>query len=305
MLRLSEHRRSWLRWIFTGPNGIRAGWSVLIFAAFIAAATGALQLVLSLTHFEKPHGALSAGFLILAELISVATVLGATTVMARIEHRSIWSYGLTGRHRLANFLLGCAGGFMSLCLVIGLLWAGGYIVFDGVALRGVQALFYGAESLFGFILVGVAEETIFRGYLLSTLGRGIGFWPGAWLLSFLFAAAHIHNLGENGPGIAQVVLGGLVFCLMLRVTGSLWLSIGFHTMWDWGQSFFYGTPDSALLMQRHLLTTHPAGDPRFSGGAVGPEGSVLAPIGLIIIPLLLVWYRRRMGLTAKTSTVPL
>jgi membrane protease YdiL (CAAX protease family) len=288
--------------IFAGPNGIRAGWSILIFAAFIAAATGALQLVLYLIHFKKPQGALSAGFLILAELISIATVLGANAVMARIENRSIWSYGLTGPNRVTNFLLGCAGGFVSLCLVIPLLWSGGYIVFDGVAMHGVPALTYGAVSLFGFFLVGLAEETIFRGYLLSTLGRGIGFWPAAWLLSFLFAAAHIHNLGENAAGIAQVVLGGLVFCLLLRVTGSLWLSIGFHTTWDWGQSFFYGTPDSALLMQGQLLTTHPAGNPRFSGGAVGPEGSVLAPIGLIIIPLLLVWICRRMGLTTKTAT---
>jgi hypothetical protein len=57
--------------------------------------------------------------------------------------------------------------------------------------------------------------------------------------------------------------------------------VGFHGGWDWGLSFFYGTPDSGLVLEGHLLATHPRGDPRWSGGAAGPEGS------LLILPLLI------------------
>ena len=42
MIRLSEHHRATLRWIFLGPNGIRAGWSIGIFLLVIGVAGGLL-----------------------------------------------------------------------------------------------------------------------------------------------------------------------------------------------------------------------------------------------------------------------
>ena len=307
MIRLTDTQRDWLRWIFTGSNGIRAGWSILIFLAMIAAVGGALQLGLHLLHFKKPEGEVRPHFLLLAEAFTIALVLGAGAIMGRIEKRSVWSYGLTGPHKLTNFLIGAAGGLASLSVVVFALWAGGFLVFDGVALHGWPILGYGVAWLFCFFLVGVAEETMFRGYLLSTLTRGIGFWPGAVLLSLLFAAAHIHNKGENALGIGEVVVAGLVLCLMLRVTGSLWMSIGFHATWDWAQSYFYGTPDSAMMMQGHLLITHAVGDPAFFRRQRGPEGSVLAPLGMAIGPLVLVLICRQIGLAVPrpaTQNIP-
>jgi membrane protease YdiL (CAAX protease family) len=298
MIRLSDSQRARLRWIFTGSDGIRAGWSVAIFLGIIMAASSLMNLGLHLAH-HKPHedsGEVAPVFILLAEAALIALVLGATAVMRRIEKRSIWSYGLSGPNKLTNFLVGLVGGFVSLSVVVGALYAGGYLAFDGLALHGVSIAGYALVWLLAFFMVGVAEETIFRGYLLTTLTRGMGFWPGATLLSVLFAVAHISNKGENVLGILQVFIAGMVLCLMLRVTGSLWMSIGFHTTWDWAQSYFYGTPDSAKLMKGHLLLTHAAGSPFFSGGTAGPEGSVFAPLGMVIGPLVLVWLCQRTGL---------
>ena len=80
----------------------------------------------------------------------------------------------------------------------------------------------------------------------------------------------------------------MVFCFSLWRTGSLWWAIGFHTSWDWSQSFLYGVADSGTMVQHHLLATHPVGKPILSGGATGPEGSIfiiaiLALISLIIL----------------------
>ena len=80
----------------------------------------------------------------------------------------------------------------------------------------------------------------------------------------------------------MVGCGGFVFCLSLWYTKSLWWAIGFHAGWDWGQSYLYGTPDSGLLTQGHLRVSHSAGNRLLSGGATGPEGS------LLILPLLIV-----------------
>ena len=130
-------------------------------------------------------------------------------------------------------------------------------------------------------MVGISEESLLRGYLQFTLARGVGFWWAAVLLSVAFALSHIHNGGESPSGLVVVALGGLVFCLSLWYTKSLWWAIGFHAGWDWGQSYLYGTADSGLLLQGHLLTSHPSGNPRWSGGATGPEGS------LLILPILI------------------
>jgi uncharacterized protein len=159
-------------------------------------------------------------------------------------------------------------------------------VFGGAALQGLPALGYGLAWLLDFIMVGITEEALYRGYLQATLTRGIGFWPAAIGLSLLFGAAHLQNAGETVPGIIGVILHGLFYCLLLRLSGSLWLGIGFHAAWNWAQSYLYGTAQSGHLMQGHLFVTQASGDALISGGSAGPEGSLLGlpveAIGLLV-----------------------
>jgi uncharacterized protein len=142
-------------------------------------------------------------------------------------------------------------------------------------LQGLPALGYGLAWLLDFIMVGITEEALYRGYLQATLTRGIGFWPAAISLSLLFGAAHLQNAGETVPGIIGVILHGLFYCLLVRLKGSLWLGIGFHAAWNWAQSYLYGTAQSGHLMQGHLFVTRASGDALISGGSAGPEGSLL------------------------------
>jgi hypothetical protein len=92
-----------------------------------------------------------------------------------------------------------------------------------------------------------------------------------------------------------VGLIGLVFCLALWRTGSLWWAIGFHAAWDWAQSFLYGVADSGTIAQGRLFAAHPLGRPILSGGLTGPEGSAfILPIVLLSAGAIL--------LTAPRST---
>ena len=267
------------------------GFRVFLFLAMIAAPAIAIQAALAHLH-PKPHGALSPGFLIAGELTAVALILGATAVMGRLEGRSVWSYGLAGARPLSDLAAGAVGGLISLTVLVVLLSAARLLLFDGVVLHAAQAVAYGATWLLAFLLVGLAEEMMFRGYLQTALSRRIGFWKAAAVLSVLFAAAHLGNRGETVPGLLGVVAAGLLFCLLLRVSGSLWLGIGFHAAWDWSQSYLYGVADSALVFQGGLMESHPAGDVGWSGGSAGPEGSALAPVGFTVCPLALVWVWR-------------
>jgi membrane protease YdiL (CAAX protease family) len=79
-------------------------------------------------------------------------------------------------------------------------------------------------------------------------------------------------------------------------TGNLWLAVGAHAGWDWGESYFYGVNDSGFQAPGHLLNPHIQGADWLSGGTVGPEGSILSLL-ILTVMCVLVWltYRRRSG----------
>jgi hypothetical protein len=265
---------------------------------------------------------------LIGEGISVFAVVVATWLMAKIERRPNSTYGLGGRRRSVNFLSGLGWGVAMLSLLVISLRACGLLVFDARLLFGGSAFRYGLVWFAGFMLVGLFEEYLFRGYLQFTLARGIngiydwlrsfgtgangqkwngqqalGFWIAAALVSFGFGFVHRSNPGESPIGLLSAALVAVVFCLSLWRTGSLWWAIGFHAAWDWAQSFLYGVADSGLVIQGHLFSTHPVGRPVFSGGLTGPEGSlfILPILGMTAAVIVLTLRRERfVGVAANT-----
>jgi membrane protease YdiL (CAAX protease family) len=303
-MRLNDKTRARLRWIFRGPNGIRAGWSIAIFLVIFIALGAVVGAIAHLLHLGGDKvKVIRPWHLLISEAVVFALALAATWIMGRIERRSVWSYGLVVRRPVSHTLGGWIGGLVCISLLIGAMDAGGYIVFDGMAIHGLPIFGYGALWLFDFLLVGAAEEFMFRGYLLTTLTRGIGFWPASVVLSVLFAAAHLGNPGESLLGLTGVVAAGLLFCLLVRVSGSLWLGIGFHGAWDWAETYLYGTPDSGLLAEHHFLISHAAGAVRFSGGSAGPEGSIFAAPAMVLGLLLIVLAFRARGMGTRAPAV--
>jgi hypothetical protein len=255
---------------------------------------------IALTHFISfdPTKPIPLGVGFLQESAALLVAFLATWIMARIERRPILSYGYTGEHRAIRLVAGVVCGVLCMSLLIGILWKSGLLIFDGRLLGGLTAWKYALAWALGFLLVGLVEESLLRGYLQHTLTRGIGFWWAALVLSIAFAMGHISNKGESLLGILQVGLGGLFFCLSLWYTRSLWWAVGFHAGWDWSQSYLYGTPDSGLLMNGHLLASHPSGKPLWSGGSPGPEGSLhVTPLVIIMATVMWQWWGR------KTSAV--
>ncbi len=288
-----------IRRIFIGGRGIRAGWSVAIFIAILAVISFALvfPVRLVLQHMHLPmNGSLPVptGSMELALFLGV---LCASMIMTRIEHKPAISYGLDGPNRIKNFLWGLLFGFIALSVLVGALKLFGFIQFDGEQIFGFRAVKYAVAWGVVFIIVGLYEEYTMRGYLLAILSRGIGFWWSAVILSVAFGSLHLSNTGESPVGIFSAAAIGLLFCVSLWYLKTLWWAIGFHAAWDWAESYFWGTADSGLTMKGHLFGVHPQGNILWSGGATGPEGSMLVVPLLIIIGLLmwLAWRKKRVA----------
>ncbi|HEY0797007.1 MAG TPA: type II CAAX endopeptidase family protein [Acidisarcina sp.] len=284
-----------LRWTFIGAQGLRPGWSALLFAAIYLAVRLAVGAALRpFVHMDKTHS-IPAGIGLMTEGVGFLSVLAATWALAAIERRPILSYGYLDDRRALRFATGVLSGIGALSVLVALLWWRGLLVFDGRLQSGTTAWRYAAIWAAVFILVGFTEESLMRGYLQYTLTRGIGFWWAALVLSAAFGGLHTTNPGESPIGLLSVVGAGLLFALGLRLTGSLWWVVGLHAGWDWAQSYLYGVGDSGLSAQGHLLATHPVGAPLWSGGATGPEGSIfVVPVMLVMAgSMWLMWGRNR------------
>ena len=284
-----------IEWIFWGPNRLRAGWGVLafivLFLIFITLDGIVLHSVFHMTGNPKVFSPRTG---IISEVSQVMCVFLATLVMALIERRSVFSYGYQGSARAVRFVSGLVWGFIAIATVVFALWKSGFLAFDGFMLHGPAIWEYASGWGLVFIGTGFFEESLLRGYLQYTMTRGVGFWWGALLFSFLFGFIHSSNPGETPVGLFTAGAVGLVFCISLWYTGSLWWAVGFHAAWDWGESYFFGTSDSGLVAQGHLLGEHPVGKILWSGGLTGPEGSLFAVLLLVITALLMVfWWGRR------------
>jgi uncharacterized protein len=237
-------------------------------------------------------GARSSGFTVQNELSGKAIpaffVALATWLVARMERRPLDDYGLPLRQAFGGrFWEGCVWGFGMLTLVLWILRESGHFRIDSVDLTGRSLILHALGWGAAFLGVSITEELTFRGYLLFSLAKRMRFWPAAILISVMFGAAHLSNHGETPLGIAQVVGTGLLFCFMIRRTGNLWFALGYHAMWDWAQSFFYGTPDSGLVSVGRYLNSSVQGPDWLTGGSAGPEGSVLALVVLLLCALLI------------------
>jgi uncharacterized protein len=281
--------------IFYGRGGVRAGWRVAIFMALfavqMAALVAAYAAYMHLTGQHRPvvPKRFTPAFILANEMFLLLPVFGASWAMAVLEDTSLAAYGLDGPRKFLRVLGGLAGGVAALGLVVLML----VVTAHGVTSPGQFGLGgdvrYGAEWLAVSLLIGLAEEFSLRGYLLTALGRGIGFWPAAILTSIMFGVLHGYNAGETPIGLFQVAGAGLLLCLGIWFTRSLWWSIGFHGGWDYAENFIFGTPDSGARCFGTLMNFSPYGNVYFSGGLTGPEGSVFG-LGVLALAAAVVWF---------------
>jgi len=325
-----------------GDDGLRSGWSALLFVAIYYLLLFVLDILALSVDPHLAENSFSPTQILITELIPLTAILVAGSVMARIECRRLVDYNLVDSRRVRHFVGGLLTGFAALSTLIAALAMAGWLRFGHPTLHGPAAIQYAFLWACAFLLVGLFEEGAFRCYLLFTLTRGINFWwalatvaalcllllathdpkgsSGVFVIAFLgvlpcwlmhrahtasssfwqatwatstaFGFFHTSNGGENAIGIFAAALVGAVFCVSVRLTGSAWWAIGCHAAWDWAETFFYGTPDSGLLPDHHLLTTSPVGNALWSGGTDGPEGSLLVvPVLLLLALALLSFYR--------------
>jgi membrane protease YdiL (CAAX protease family) len=242
--------------IFLGPDGLRPIWQLFLYLAMSRVLYLLLSAVLS---YAQRFDLLQLWIDMASELVLLLAAVIPAFVMARLEGRSFDDYGLPRHCAFGKlFWIGAMWGIAALSGLMLAMHGFGAVTFTSLALHGLRILKFAAFWGVFFLSVAFAEEFLLRGYSQFTLARATGFWPAAVLLSIAFGAIHLLNPGE--------------------------FAVGFHAAWDWGESYLYSVPDSGGVSPGHLLKCVFHGPRWLTGGSVGPEGSVL-----IFVVLVLLW----------------
>jgi membrane protease YdiL (CAAX protease family) len=230
----------------------------------------------------------------LQELENLLVALIGTAIFALYEQRRIDSYGLPLAQCFGIFTAEglLAGLIMAAAVAAGMYFLGGMQV-RGFANNGTGLAIAALAWLAANLCVGIAEEMWFRGYLLQTLSKSIGFWPASVVISLLFTADHyFFKTGENIWDVITLMSLSLLLCYSVRKTGTLWFAVGFHVAFDYMQLFVIGTPNGARIPQGRLLDSSFEGPAWLTGGVLGTEASFLMYPAIALLWLYL-WRRYR------------
>jgi membrane protease YdiL (CAAX protease family) len=276
--------------IFLNDFGrLRSGWRVLLFIFAFFAGLFLLATILRVGYVVLHNfGPSVPGQAFLADAIFRITLLvaalGAGYLCARLFEGLPWrSLGLTFHQGwLRDLLVGGAIGFVALAVAVGIATAAGGLRFSfgGSALGIIRSLVGSAVLLF---VAALAEEALFRGYVLQTFTRAQLTLLGVLLTSVPFALVHLSNPNVV-PGVtfANTALAGIWLAAAYLRTRSLWFPLGVHWAWNWALGAFFGLPISGInLVSNPVLKGNDVGPAWLTGGSYGIEGGVACTIALV------------------------
>ncbi|GAB6879570.1 hypothetical protein JCM17823_18440 [Halorubrum gandharaense] len=180
-------------------------------------------------------------------------------------------------------------------------WAAGWYTVTDTFVAGGSFLLGFAGLLALFLVVGVYEEALARGWLLTNVAEGLRFAGeraavvGALVASsVLFGLLHAANPGITPFSLAVITLAGVMLAAGYLLTGELAIPIGLHVTWNLAQGAVFGHGVSGLGVETSVLAVESTGPAAWTGGAFGPEGGYLGLLAVVAGTLAVVgWCRLR------------
>lgn len=143
---------------------------------------------------------------------------------------------------------------------------------------------YGLILLFlmGFIIQGMSEEFIFRGYFMTSLGGSHSPYIAIIISSLFFGLAHSANQGISPLAMFNLILYGVFAAVYIIHFDNIWGACGIHSIWNFTQGNLYGISVSGNNSTESVFeTTSKSSNDILTGGKFGIEGSIFTTLVLI------------------------
>ena len=233
---------------------------------------------------------MDSDYMIIARLaVTVLPIIALTIYVRFAEKRSLSTMGFVKKHAVTDYLIGIAAAFVMFSTCVGMCVASGAMTFGGYVLDGKILLL--ASIFLGYVIQGASEETVCRGFMMTSFGSKGGALAGMLFNSLIFGALHLLNSGVTVLSIINIILFGVFMSVLVLKLNSIWMACAIHTVWNFVQGNFYGILVSGGNSGQSVFRFDSVeGMEILNGGAFGMEGGLATTIILtvsIIIVLLL------------------
>jgi uncharacterized protein len=232
-----------------------------------------------------PH---SVGAIVVPVGLGVVVLLIYAGFVRLVERRAVDELGRVGAvvELARGFVVGCALFCTTMAILVALhvahLQRG----------DGWRALLVGLGAAFG---AGIIEETMMRAIFFRIVEGSLGTWVALALSAALFGLLHAFNPGASAVSTIAIALeAGVLLAATFVFTRRLWMAIGLHAAWNFSEGGLFGASVSGTKPYG-LLRSRLDGAPLLSGGAFGPEASLVAVVVCLSAGVALLVAAQRRG----------
>ena len=211
-------------------------------------------------------------------------IIAAIVYCKAFEKRPISSLGFSKRGFVIEYLAGAVVGLVMISIPILICYVTGALtvsVSESVDIPTVLLF------LLAFMLQGMGEEALFRGYLLTSVARRHHIWVAIIFSSLMFAAFHSGNAAFGFIPFLNITLFGIFASVLMLKRGNIWTVGAIHSLWNFAQGNVFGLNVSGNPRFTSILTSFQGEvGAILSGGDFGPEGGLGVTVVLLVAILV-------------------
>ncbi|WP_008825470.1 CPBP family intramembrane glutamic endopeptidase [Haloplasma contractile] len=201
-----------------------------------------------------------------------------------IEGRSTKSLGFSKRYAIKDYVIGYLVGIGLFSFIMFILYITNSMNYEGLLGGGTLLL---VLFFLGFIIQGMSEEVMLRGYLMNSLGARHNLVIATIINSSIFGVLHLLNPNGSVLSILNIILFGVFASVYALKFSNIWGIGALHSAWNFVQGNVFGLEVSGQQMDASILKFSANGNELLNGGSFGPEGGLITTIVLIIATIII------------------
>lgn len=199
----------------------------------------------------------------------------------KIEKRPIFTLGFNKKNIVGEYGKGMFWGLLVFSSAYLLMLLCGQIEFMGFA--PTISPFMVFIFFIGYIIQGMSEEVLLRGYCLVSFACHKNLRFGIIFNSLVFSLLHLGNSGITVIALINLFLFGIFASIYFIKKRNIWGISAIHTMWNFAQGNIFGCAVSGSTKGTTIFNSYKnEGLSMLNGGDFGPEGSIFVTLILLL-----------------------
>lgn len=212
-----------------------------------------------------------------------------------LEKRKLNTLGFCKKRWIFSYIRGIVLGLFLFGVAYLICYLSGSITIGTVSFSG-NTILYVVGFFLGYLIQGMAEEVLCRGYLLVSLTRRCPVILSVVLSSLFFSMLHGMNEGVTLLAYVNLFLFGVVMALLFIRYENIWIVGAVHSIWNFAQGNLLGVQVSGMKKQPSLIQSNMTeGWEVINGGSFGMEGGLAVTLVLVVALGVIVSSMKKQG----------